>query len=278
VDVKTPAAFLLMFCLISGCASAGGKKTPAVPPAVASEEVAIGEQIHAEILSSFYPYTEPKVVSYVNKIGNGLAKHAERKDLPYRFTILYNDKIYATSAPGGFIYVTTGLLYFLNNEAELAAVIAHEIGELQFKDPKLSRSRQVLEAVTRGGQVIGPALGEFGALALLGILAVNAVAEAGQPTPEERLTGSDARAMDYMVKAGYDPQGVMEVFYKFLQAPKELLPYFYDYYQSRPITEKRVQALQQHFATLPLEGKSFDTGHEQYREIMHGVKEIYQKG
>ena len=80
-----------------------------------NEEAAIGEEIHQTIMASFQPYTEPEVNSYISKIGWDLSGQAARKDLNYRFIILYSDKIYATSSPGGYVYITTGMIYFLEN-------------------------------------------------------------------------------------------------------------------------------------------------------------------
>ncbi len=272
--------FLFLGLFFTGCAATHkqNKNSPNLSPVPPnSPEVAMGEKINAEILSSFYPYTDPKVVAYVNKVGSALAAKAARKDLPYRFTILYNDKIYATSAPGGFIYLTTGMLYFLDNEAELAAVLAHEIGELQYHDPTLSRSKKILNAMVRGGTVIGPAFGEIGALAALGLVAVQGINKAGQLTPEKKLQQADKWALSYMVEGGYDPQGMIDFFYSFLKADKDLAPYFFDYYQSRPITEDRYFSVQEQFSKLPLQNKAFTTNRQAYQDVMQGVQEIYKR-
>lgn len=238
--------------------------------------MAIGQQIHSQILSSFYPYTDKKVVNYVTKVGDSLAGHARRDEIPYRFTVLYSDKIYAASAPGGFVYLTTGMLHFLDNESELAAVMAHEIAQLQYKDPQLSKTKKVLESVTRGGAMVAPAFGSIGALAALGLAVVHNMSQAQVPM-EKRLMRADARAFTYMTEAGYDPQGMIDVFYKFLNAESEMIPYFYDYYQSRPITESRVQAMQDAFEELPLEGKTFNAQYQAYQETMKGVSEMYKR-
>ncbi len=275
--MRRPLAFLLILSILSsGCAS---DKKNSVSPSIsksAAEEVAIGEQINATIMSSFYPYTEPRVVNYVNKIGGELAAHSGRK-LPYRFTLLYSDKIYATSAPGGFIYLTTGMLYFLENEAELAAVMAHEIGELQYQDPKLSRSRKVLDAVTKGGGLVAPAFGGIGMLALIGLVGVNMAANKQGPSAEQKLSKADGLALHYMVNSGYDPQGMMDLLYKFLSAKNEVIPFFFDYAKSRPITEQRFHALQKEFSKLPLQEKTLSVNRKEYKEMIAGVAEIYQR-
>ena len=278
-------AFLLIgLFLIPGCASSGKNARPVSSNAPASpalsksvaEEVAIGKQIHAAILSQFYPYTDPKVVNYINQLAERFASHAGRK-LPYRFTLLYSDKIYATSAPGGFIYLTTGLLYFLENEAQLAAVMAHEIGELQFQDRRLSRSRKILDAVTKGGNMLAPAFGDIGALALLGLVAVNVVADRKILNPEEKLVKADKLALHYMLASGYDPEGLRDFLYKFLSAKNEVIPLFLDYAKSRPITQERIESLQREFLKLPFQDKTLTMNRKEYQEMMTGVAEIYQR-
>ncbi len=276
---------LTVLMMFSGCSSVP-QETPSPsadpadkavePESTTSDEVAMGGKIHAHILSSFYAYTEPRMVEYLNKIGNSLAAHAKRKDLPYRFTLLYNEKIYATSSPGGFIYVTTGMINFLDNEAELAAVIAHEMGQLQYRDPRLSRSRKILDEVTKAGTTIGPAFGSIGALAVIGLAMVHMAVTAQDKGPEERLLESDRQALHYLVSAGYDPQGMIDLLYKFLNANDEVMPYFFDYYQSRPITHERFQSLQAEFSQLPLDGKRLSTYHDVYSETTKGVREIYK--
>lgn len=276
---RSIAFFLLpLFFMGSGCASlssASGHPQSFFSPAL-SEELAIGEKIHNQILASFYPYTDPKVVNYIKQIGSKLAAHAERQELPYHFTVLYSEKIYATSSPGGFIYLTTGMIHFLKSEAELAAVLAHEIGELQFADPRLSRGRKFLDTLAHSGMIVGSLFGEIGALAALSVVMLNAAANAAEMTPEERLLEADALALRYMAEAGYDPQGMFNLMDAFLNADKRMVPYFYDYYQSRPITEGRMKRIQEVFRDLPLQGKSLITNYKTYQEVTKGIHEMYK--
>lgn len=272
-------SFLLIFCLsFSGCASSRNAAPEApVLEASVSEEVEVGQRIHDEILSTFRPYTEPVALGYLDSIVKDLASHAERKELSYRSTVLYSDQVYATSAPGGHIYLTTGMIFFLENEAELAAVLAHEIGELQYRHAKFSKTNQWLDSMVNGGSMVAPAFGQFGALAALGLIAVKAVHDGKQLTLEERLIKADERALEYMVKAGYDPQGLMDVFYKFLNAKREIIPYFSDYYEARPLSEERVLRAQEVFKTLPLANQSFTAHRAQFLEMTQGVREIYRQ-
>jgi len=265
--------------LASGCATRTAEydRPPVVPsdPHL-TEEQRVGEQIHQEILASFHSYTDPKVVRYVEGVGHSLAVHAKRHDLTYRFTILYSEKIYATSAPGGYIYITTGMLNFLENEAELAAVLAHEIGQQQQADRRFTKSDDVISAATQTGSAVGPMFGPLGSLASLGLVLLQAYNESTFKTPGERLLASDGLAMKYLMSAGYDPQALMDVQERFLRAGEKMTPYFYDYYQSRPITEERMLALRKDFGKLQMNGKSLITDPVEYQETTRGIREIYK--
>ena len=233
--------------------------------------------LHQQILAAFYPYTDPKVVKYVDDLGHVLAAQAKRHDLKYRFTILYSEKIYATSAPGGYVYITTGMLSFLQNEAELAAVLAHEIGEQQTVDRRFAKKKDgAINTAAQIGSAVGPMFGPFGSLASLGFVLLQAYNESSYKTPGERLLASDAAAMTYLMNAGYDPEALLDVQEHFLKAGEKMTPYFFDYYQSRPITEERMLALKKAFEKLPLSGKSLITDAVEYQEMTRGVREIYK--
>lgn len=258
---------ILLGLVFQGCAT--GDKS--------SQEVRVGEEIHAAILQSFYPYTDPQVVSYVNEVGESLAAHTERRELPYRFTVLYSDKIYATSAPGGYVYLTTGMLFFLENEAQLAGVLAHEIGELQFRSPKIvTKNQKVLETAAKGTMIASSFLGPISALAAMGLAAASQINMPPAVVPEEQLILSDEKALYYMMKAGQDPQGLIDVLYKLLRSENEVIPYFADYHHSRPLTYERITTLEKNFSELPLQNRTFDTRRDLYQEVTKGIREMYR--
>lgn len=283
--------YFLCLTLLTGCVTTGMSPVKAGPVGLGvgvdcqscrqnasySDESEVGQKIHQEIIRSFRPYTEPDVVNYVNHMAKDIAGKAERKDLPYEVTILYNEQIYATSAPGGKIYLTTGFLYFLDNEAELAGVLAHEIGQLQYKDPKLSKSKQVLSQIINTGSTVAPAFGEIGMLAVLGLAMIKATTDGRRLSSDQRLLKADALGMNYMTEAGYDPQGLIDILYKMLEAHQQLVPYFKEYYEARPITLERMTTLQQVFKELPIQDRTFTTNREQYLEMTKGVREIYKQ-
>ncbi|MBI4387995.1 MAG: M48 family metalloprotease [Candidatus Omnitrophica bacterium] len=227
------------------------------------DEIALGRQINELIISKMAVYEHPVISEYVNKIGKNLAQFAKRQDLPYQFIILRDDRIYATSAPGGFVYITTGFISSLDNEAELAAILAHEIGELQFKDPRLSRLKRMMEKVVTGGAVVAPLFGTVGALALIGLVGTYALVDRGNNF-EKRVIQADRVALQLLTEADEDPQGLVDLLYKCLRASPKQLAYLYDYYQSRPVTQARFEKLEQSFRSLDLEGRSFSVNRDRF--------------
>lgn len=274
-------SFLALSLAFSGCASPPKNPAPAAveraPESYVVQEAAIGQQIHEQILASCAVYTEQTLVDYVNQVSGKLSRHAERKELPYRVTLLYSDKLYATSAPGGYIYVTTALMNFLQNEAELAAIMGHEIGRIQYRDPTLSEARRKLQQVSQAGAMVSSAFGSIGALAALGFVALNAASAPHSLTAERRLEEADRRAMDYLLAAGYDPQAMLDILERFLVMQQEDLPFYYDFYQARPITHERMLQLQSIFQKLPLREQNLVTGYPAYQEMSRSIRQIYRR-
>lgn len=102
----------------------------AVGDATPEQEQAIGSAASAVILGGVKPLDNAALQDYVNKVGFWVASQSERAALPWRFVVLDSDAVDAFAAPGGYVFVTRGLLLSLHNEAELAGVLGHEISHV----------------------------------------------------------------------------------------------------------------------------------------------------
>jgi len=120
-----------------------------------AQEISIAQESDAQIKTEMGVYNDPELQAYVTDIGQRMARISERPQLPWRFTVVDVPAVNAFAVPGGAIYLTRGILPFLDSEAELAGVIGHEIGHVTARHSAQQYTRQV------SGQVGLLALGLF---------------------------------------------------------------------------------------------------------------------
>lgn len=114
------------------------------------EEQAIGQAIALQVVARYGGvYDRPDLTRYVNLVGRAVALTCDRADIEYRFAVLDHDSINAFAAPAGYIFLTRGLLKTIRNEAELAAILGHEIGHVTQK--------HILDVIQRSKQISGVA-------------------------------------------------------------------------------------------------------------------------
>ena len=97
------------------------------------QEVAIGKQTNEQVLSEYRLYDNPQIQQYVSNLGQELVSSSNSRDIPFNFQVVVSDQINAFATPGGFVYVTTGLIQAAENRAQLGSVIAHEIAHINEK-------------------------------------------------------------------------------------------------------------------------------------------------
>jgi predicted Zn-dependent protease len=174
------------------------------------QELAIGKQNYQpsqQAQGGLY-YIDPAVQSYVSNVGQKLAAVSDR-DLPYEFVVLNNPVPNAWALPGGKIAVNTGLLVHLEDEAQLAAVLGHEIVHAAARHGASQMSKGVLFNV--GTQVAGIASQQAGYGSLGGVAAqLGSAAWMSKYGRDDELQ-SDEYGMEYMKRAGYDPQAAVEL-------------------------------------------------------------------
>jgi predicted Zn-dependent protease len=241
---------------------------------VNNSEIMAGDAIHQRILSEYYVYTETRVTEYVQSVGVKISDVANR-EMGYEFIVLYSDKMFTASAPGGRVYITTALLAFLENEAELAGVLAHEVGQLQYRDPEFSTTRKVAEGLHQVSAVAAPFFGIFGVVAILGTAGFHA-ASSVEKTKQDRVEFADKVALFKLVDAGYDPQGLLDFIYRLTELGPASITSIMDYYWSRPVNVERVEKLKLNFKKLPLENREFHSHRKRYLTRIKPVLTIYE--
>lgn len=127
---RRTALLFALTVLLAGCATnpvSGNRELSLISE---QQEVAIGREQHPQILKAFGVYADDRLQAYVERVGQELASKSHRADLDFQFTLLDSPEVNAFALPGGYIYITRGLLAYLNSEDELAAVLGHEIGHV----------------------------------------------------------------------------------------------------------------------------------------------------
>ena len=134
----------LSAALLAGCATVTNPVTGQQERTVMDErsEIAEGRKAHEEVLQEYGVYANPRLQAYVNELGQRLAKQSHRKNLEWHFTVLDSPEINAFALPGGYVYVTRGLMAHMESEADLAGVIGHEIGHVTARHGAQRATRQ----------------------------------------------------------------------------------------------------------------------------------------
>jgi len=168
-------------------------------------EIRVGRQSHPEVIKQYGRYDMPTLQAHVQQVGEQLAANSHRSNLIYRFTVLDSPEVNAFALPGGYIYVTRGLLAYLNSEAELAAVLGHEIGHVTARHAVRQHSAATVTGVI--GSVIATQTGVHGAQELLNVLGTAIVRGYGR----EHELEADRLGAEYLARSGYDPQAMIGV-------------------------------------------------------------------
>lgn len=243
---------LLPFVLFAGCSvnPVTGKSEFSIVSS--AQELAIGEQNYkpSQQAQGGAYYLDPQLQDYVSQVGHKLAAVSDTPHLPFEFVVLNNSVPNAWALPGGKIAVNRGLLTHLDNEAELAAVLGHEIVHAAARHSAAQMTRGTL--IGAGAQILGLTMADsgFGQLSNSAIQlgAAAWMARYGRSAELE----SDAYGMDYMAKAGYDPSGAVNLQQTFVKLSEgRNTDFLSGLFASHPPSQERVAANREKAKTLP---------------------------
>ncbi len=178
-------------------------------------EIAEGAKAHEQILKEYGVLQNPRLQAYVNDVGQKLAKQSHRANLKWTFTVLDNPEVNAFALPGGYVYVTRGIMAYMGSEADLAGVLGHEIGHVTARHGAQRATRQQ----RAGAGVV--------AATVLGVLAevagVGGAAQAAQQVSQSVAAGyvasysrdqelqADKLGAEYLSRVNYDPRNMIDV-------------------------------------------------------------------
>lgn len=246
-------------------------------------EIAEGAKAHKQVIQDEGIYDNPKLQAYVNGVGQKLAAESHRAHLQWTFTVLDSPEINAFALPGGYVYVTRGIMAYLDNEAELAGVIGHEIGHVTARHGAQRATRQqnagfgVLAATILGAVLESQGL--RGATDIAGQVSQTAAAGYVASYSREQESQADLLGAEYLSRTHYDPRNMIDVI-ALLKNQEQLAaeaaraagkpaPSGGNWLASHPSNDQRLADIRAN-ATL-YQGKYVDDGRERYLQAIDGM-------
>ena len=246
-------------------------------------EITEGRKAHQQVLAEYGALANPRLQAYVNDIGQRLAKQSHRSNLQWTFTVLDSPEINAFALPGGYVYITRGIMAYLDSEAELAGVIGHEIGHVTARHGAQRATSQqnagigVLAATVLG--VVLESAGVGGAAQTASQIGQGLAAGRLASYSREQETQADQLGAEYLSRNRYNPRNMVDVIQvlknqeRFAadqsRAEGRAAPTGGSWLASHPSNDKRLADIQQVAATYT--GSYEDDGRARYLQAVEGM-------
>ena len=254
------AAIVLTLVACATTGPGGDKSLILIPTAY---EVSIGQGMAQQVRAQEKVLPDSLWQAYLDEVGQRIVRVSDRTDLEYHFTVIESDQVNAFAAPGGYVYFYTGLLKKMGSEAEMAAVMAHEISHVVarhgVKRLQAAMGAQLAYQLVFGGDDQSEALN---AAINLGM----GLAFAGYSRENERE--ADRYGIIYMTDAGYDPQGAVAMFQTLQElrgdhqaSSLEMLA------SSHPEAEERIRNAREQISQMQLSG-NLEVGQDRYQQML----------
>ncbi len=253
--------------ILAGCYTnpATGKEQLSLIPQ--SQEVQMGREAAKEVDQTLGLYQDTVWQNYIQRLGMKLAAVSERPDLPWSFKIVDDPTVNAFALPGGFIYVTRGMLYYAENEAELAGVVGHEIGHVTARHSVNQLSKQQLAQLgLMAGTMIEPDIQKYSNLINtgLGLLFLKFSRD------DEKQ--ADDLGLRYMAKVGYDPRQMDDIFQMLERISQTSgggrVP---EWLSTHPNPENRYQRIQDEIKTIEATYHGTTVNRKEYLRRLNGI-------
>jgi predicted Zn-dependent protease len=248
-------------------------------------EIAEGAKAHQQVLQEYGVVKDAALQSYVSALGQRLAGQSHRSQLQWRFTVLDSPEINAFALPGGYVYVTRGIMAYMDSEADLAGVLGHEIGHVTARHGAQRATSQqnaglgVLAASVLGA--VAEAYGVTGAGQLAGQVSQNVAAGYIASYGREQELQADGLGAEYLFRTRYDPRNMIDVI-KVLKnqelfaadqakAEGRPVPARGDWLASHPSNDQRLEAISRLAAQYQSKDRYNDEGRTRYLQAISNM-------
>ena len=205
MNLRSGVAALLTLTCLAGCAVNPVTGSSDFVMMSEQDELNLGSQTYQQVLKQYPIYKDEKLRAYVQQVGEKVASNSHRSNLQYQFTVVDSADINAFALPGGYIFINRGLLAYLNSEAELAAVLGHEVGHVTARHGVRQQSQS--QAWNILGQLVAIGTGVGAAGDLTNVVGSAVVTGYGRDMELE----ADGLGAQYLARSGYDPQAMIQV-------------------------------------------------------------------
>jgi len=199
---------LCLAALLSGCATNPVTGDQDLVFMSEQDEIQLGKQVQQQVLQQYHVYNDVELQNYVQYVGDKLAGKSHRPNLDYTFTVLDSDEVNAFALPGGHVYITRGIMAYLNSEAQLAAVLGHEIGHVTARHAVRQQSASQLAGLGAAlGAALIPGMSQYAGQQLTGMIGTALLRGYGR----EHELEADRLGAQYLARSGYDPDAMLDV-------------------------------------------------------------------
>lgn len=229
------------------------------------QEIQMGREADQAFTAQLGVYPDEELGTFVRRLGQKLSATSERPGLPWSFRVVDDPTVNAFALPGGFLFITRGILASLNSEAEVAGVLGHEIGHVTARHSVSQISRQQLQSLGLGvGSVLSSDLRQVSGVLSSGLQLLNLKYGRGDELQADML------GLRYMTRAGYDPDQLMEVFRTLALASGGSSRGIPEWQSTHPNPENRESAIQEAIAEQGL-APGGEVGRESYLRMIDGM-------
>lgn len=253
-------ALAMILAVLAGCATTGPHGEQSLILIDTPTEIQMGLETDRGIRQEYPAHGDAALAAYVAEVGARVAAHSERKDVTYSFTVLESDVVNAFAAPGGYVYVTTGLLKAARDESELAGVLAHEVGHVIGRHSV----RQIQQAM--GLQMAAELLlGDTRSAAWQQVAGLGAGLFTMKNSRDHEFQ-ADQFGVKYLVAAGYDPEGILRFFQTLVEMHGEGPTGAAGWFSTHPATEERIARARTEIALYDLGGSPRNRFEDRFRQ------------
>src|SRR6202045_2366359 len=209
------------------------------------KEIGLGKQLASEVERQAKIISDPVIAEYVNRIGQNLVRNSDAK-VPFTIKVIDSEEVNAFALPGGFFFVNSGLILKADNEAELAGVMAHEIGHVAARHGTKQATRGEIAQLGMIPLIFMGGWTGYGIYQAASVLVPVTFLKFSRAMESE----ADLLGLEYMYKAGYDPTAFVDFFEKIETLEKRKPGTMAKVFSTHPMTDDRIRAAQANIQNL----------------------------